>query len=108
MAKYNIDAINGCIQKAQDYKPKFGSVSDSFPDGGTGTTSATTFGALPSSAGLATAVDAVNDLMHDEFSAAENRLDGVAGALDAVLQSVQNDEDAGRATYNGGPRYVQV
>ena len=108
MAKYNIDAINGCITKAQNYKPKFGAVSDSFPDGGTGTTSASTFGKLPSSAGLATALDAFNDLMHDEFNAAEDRLNGVAGALDAVLQTVQNIEDAGRVRYGQQPHYVQV
>ena len=107
MAKYNIDAINGCIKKAQDYKPKFGAVSDSFPDGGTATTSSTTFGKLPSSSALASAVDAINDLMHDEFDAAENRLNGVAGALDAVLQSVQNNEDEGKRKYQG-PRYVEV
>ncbi len=105
MAKYNIDAINGCIQKTQDYKPKFGAVSDSFPDGGT--TPSSTYGALPSSAGLASAVDALNDLVHDELDAAENRLSGVAGALDAVLQTVQNTEDEGERVYRG-PRYVQV
>ena len=110
MTQYNIDAINGCITAAQNYKPKFGSISDSFPDGGTATTSATTFGKLPSSAGLATAVDSLNDVMHDEFNAAEDRLNGVAGGLDAVLTSVQNQEDAGRRTYQGhqGPKYVQV
>jgi hypothetical protein len=108
IAKYNIDALNGCISKCQDYKPKFGSISDSFPDGGTATTSATTFGKLPSSAGLASAVDALNDLMHDEFNAAEDRLNGVAGGLDAVLTSVQNNEDAGKQTYKGGSRVVAV
>lgn len=110
MAKYNIDAINGCITAAQNYKPKFGSISDSFPDGGTVTTSATTFGKLPSSAGLASALDGLNDVMHDEFNAAEDRLNGVATALDAVLTSVQNNEDEGKKTYQGhqGPKYVQV
>ncbi|MFL6122439.1 hypothetical protein [Actinophytocola sp.] len=106
MTKYNIDAINGLISKAQDYKPKFGSISDSFPDGGSATTSASTFGTLPSSAGLATALDALNDVMHDEFFAAEDRLGGVAGSLDAVLQTVQNNEDEGKRRYQ--PRYVQV
>jgi hypothetical protein len=65
------------------------------------------YGALPSSAGLASAVDALNDLMHDELDAAENRLSGVAGALDAVLQTVQNNEDEGERVYRG-PQYVQV
>jgi hypothetical protein len=106
-AKYNIDAINGLITKAQDYTPKFGAVSDSFPDGGTATTSSTTFGKLPSSSSLSTAVDSLNDLMHDEFNAAEDRLNGVAGALDAVLRTVQNLEDAGKKKYQG-PTYVQV
>ena len=108
MTKYNTDAINGCISKAQDYKPKFGSISDSFPDGGSATTSASTFGALTSSAGLATALDALNDVMHDELNAAEDRLNGVAGALDAVLQTVQNNEDEGRRRYGQQPHYVQV
>jgi hypothetical protein len=105
MAKYNMDAINGCVQKVDDYKPKFGAISDSFPDGGT--TASSTYGALPSSAGLASAVDALNDLMHDELAAAESRLTGVAGALDAVVQTVQNTEDEGERIYRG-PRYVQV
>lgn len=105
MAKYNIDALDGCVQKTQDYKPKFGAISDSFPDGGA--TSSSTYGALPSSAGLAGAVDALNDLLHDELAAAEDRLGGVAGALDAVLQTVQNTEDEGKRVYRG-PRYVQV
>jgi hypothetical protein len=109
MAKYNIDAINGCVEKAQDYKPKFGAIGDSFPDGGTSTTSATTFGKLPSSAGLAAAVDAISDVMLDEFNAAEDRLSGVAGALDAVLTSVQNNEDEGKRKFQGGGgRYVAV
>jgi hypothetical protein len=108
MTKYNIDAINGLISKAQDYTPKFGSISDSFPDGGTSTTSSTTFGALPSSAGLATALDTLDDLMHDELNAAEDRLGGVAGALDAVLQTVQNNEDEGKRRYTQQPHYVEV
>ena len=105
MTKYNIDAINGCMQKALDYKPKFGEVSDTFPEL---CTASTVYGKLPSSAGLASAVDALNDLMHDEFNAAEDRLDGVAGALDAIVQTVQNTEDEGEHTYGGGPRYVRV
>jgi hypothetical protein len=104
MATYNIDAINGCMQKALDYKPKFGEISDSFPEG---TTASSVYGALPSSSALASAVDALNGLMLDEFSAAENRLAGVAGALDAVLQSIQNNEDAGENAFRE-PRYVQV
>ncbi|MGB3442958.1 MAG: hypothetical protein WBA97_29805 [Actinophytocola sp.] len=101
MTKYNIDAINGCMQKALDFKPKFGEVSDTFPEV---CTASTVYGKLPSSAGLASAVDALNDLMHDEFNAAESRLDGVAGALDAIAQTVQNTEDDGERTYGGRPR----
>jgi hypothetical protein len=105
MTKYNIDAINGCMQKALDYKPKFGDISDTFPEV---CTASSVYGTLPSSAALASAVDALNDLMHDEFSAAENRLNGVAGALDAIAQTVQNTEDDGERTYGAQPRYVQV
>jgi hypothetical protein len=104
MTKYNIDAINGCMQKALDYKPKFGEVSDTFPEL---CTASSVYGSLTSSAGLASAVDALNDLLHDELAAAENRLNGVAGALDAIVTSVQNNEDEGRRRFQG-PRYVQV
>jgi hypothetical protein len=104
MTKWNIDAINGCMQKALDYKPKFGEVSDTFPEM-CGTPAA--YGTLPSSASLSSAVDALNDLMHDEFDAAENRLNGVASALDAIVTSIQNNEDEGVRTYQG-PRYVEV
>jgi hypothetical protein len=105
MTQYNIDAINGCMQKALDYKPKFGEISDSFPEV---CTASTVYGKLPSSAGIASAVDALNDLMHDELNAAEDRLNGVASALDAIVQTVQNTEDEGERTYGGRPRYVQV
>ena len=103
--KYNLDAINGCMQKALDHKAKFGEISDTFPEL---CTASTVYGTLPSSAGLASAVDALNDLMHDEFNAAEDRLNGVAGALDAIVQTMQNTEDEGERTYGGRPRYVQV
>lgn len=105
MTQYNIDAINGCMQKALDYKSKFGEISDTFPEV---CTASTVYGKLPSSAGIASAVDALNDLMHDELNAAENRLGGVASALDAIVQTVQNAEDEGERTYGGRPRYVQV
>jgi hypothetical protein len=104
MTKYNSDAINGCMQKALDYKSKFGEVSDTFPEI---CSVPTAYGTLPSSASLSSAVDALNDLMHDEFDAAENRLSGVAGALDAIVQAIENHEADGKRTYSG-PRYVQV
>jgi hypothetical protein len=85
MAKYNIEAINSCMRKAQDYQPKFGEVADTFA----GITSApAAYGTLPSSAGLAAAVDALNSMLNTEFTAAENRLDGVARSLDAVSRTV--------------------
>jgi hypothetical protein len=90
MPNYNIDAINACMQKAQDYKPKFGEISDSFPQAGTDSSA---YGNLPSSAAVSGAVDALNSAMHDQFNAAEQKLDQVAHALDAVVRSVQNQED---------------
>lgn len=104
MTKYNIDAINGCMQKALDYKPKFGEVSDTFPEL---CSVSTAYGTLPSSSAVSSAVDALNTVMHDEFSAAENRLDGVAGALDAVVQTVQNNEQTQEGNFRG-PQVVQV
>ena len=91
MAKYNIEAINSCMQKAQDYKPKFGEVADTFA----GLTSApAAYGTLPSSAGLAAAVDALNSMLNTEFTAAENQLDGVARSLDAVSRTVGDTDQA--------------
>jgi hypothetical protein len=90
MPSYNIDAINACMQKAQDYKPKFGEISDSFPQV---CTDSSVYGNLPSSAAVSSAVDALNTAMHTQFDAAESKLDQVARALDAVVRSVQNQED---------------
>ena len=90
MPSYNIDAINACMQKAQDYKPKFGEISDSFPQV---CADSAAYGQLPSSAAVSSAVDALNTAMHTQFDAAESKLDQVAHALDAVVQSVPNQED---------------
>ena len=90
MPSYNIDAINACMQKAQDFKPKFGEISDSFPQV---CTDSSAYGQLPSSAAVSSAVDALNTAMHAQFDAAETKLDQVARALDAVVQSVQSQED---------------
>ena len=101
MPSYNIDAINACMQKAQDYKPKFGEISDSFPQV---CTDSAAYGELPSSAAVSSAVDALNSAMHDQFDAAESKLDQVARALDAVVQSVQNAEDNSTAALTARPR----
>ncbi|MFL6143402.1 MAG: hypothetical protein ACJ72N_16250 [Labedaea sp.] len=90
MPSYNIEAINDCMRRAQDYKPKFGEIADTFPEGGG---NAAAYGELTSSAAVARAVDALNSAMHKEFTAAENTLDQVARSLDAVVRSVQNTED---------------
>lgn len=90
MPSYNIDAINACMRAAQDYKPKFGEIADSFPEGAG---DAAAYGTLPSSSAVAGAVDALDQAMHKEFSAAETKLDQVARSLDAVVTSVRNLED---------------
>jgi hypothetical protein len=87
---FNIDAMNACMRKAQDYKPKFGEISDSFPEAHTDPAA---YGTLPSSAAVSQAVDTLNSAMRKEFDAAETKLDQVARALDAVVQSVRNTED---------------
>ena len=91
MPKYNIDAINECMRKAQDYKPKFGEISDSFPEV---CTDSAVYGTLPSSAAVSQAVDTLNSALHKEFDAAETKLDQVARALDAIVTSVQSTEDS--------------
>jgi predicted P-loop ATPase/GTPase len=90
MPSYNVDAINACMRKAQDYKPKFGDISDTFPQV---CTDPSVYGTLPSSAAVSQAVDALNTAMHTQFNAAETKLEQVARALDAVVRSVQNTED---------------
>lgn len=91
MVDYNLDAMNACMRKVQDYKPLFGSIADEFPQV---CTSPAVYGELPSSAAVSGAVDALNDAMHTEFEAAESRLEQAARALDAVVQSVRNTEDS--------------
>ena len=91
MPTYNIDAINACMQKAQDNTSRFGEVADTFPQV---CSAPTAYGRLPSSAAISSAVDALNSMLNDEFAAAENRLDGVARALDAVVQTVSDTDYA--------------
>jgi hypothetical protein len=91
MAKYNIDAINACMQKAQDFKPKFGEIADTFAQVASAPAA---YGKLPSSAALSGAVDALNGMLGTEFSAAESRLDGVARALDTVSRTVGDTDQA--------------
>jgi len=90
MPTYNIDAINECMRKAQELKPRFGEISDSFPNV---CTDSAVYGTLPSSAAVSAAVDELNSTMHQEFDAAATKLEQVARALDAVVQSVQNTEE---------------
>lgn len=89
MPDYNLDAINACMQKAQDYQPKFGEISDTFPEG---QADQSAYGTLPSSGAVSQAVDTLNSAMRKEFGAAESKLGQVARALDAVVQSVRNTE----------------
>jgi hypothetical protein len=91
MPTYNIDAINACVRKAQDFTPKFGEVSDTFPNA---CGVPTAYGQLPSSAAVSSAVDDLNSLLNKEFAAAETKLGGVASALDAVVQTVSDTDYA--------------
>lgn len=91
MPTYNIDAINACMGKAQDYTSKFGEVADTFPQV---CSVPAAFGELPSSAAVSSAVDALNSVLNEEFAAAETKLDGVARALDAVVQTVSDTDYA--------------
>lgn len=89
MAKYNIDAINSCMTAMQNAKPTYGRIADSFHNV---PSDAAAYGTLPSSSALSSAVDQVNNLMSSQFDKSEQLLDGIARALDAVVQSVQNVE----------------
>ncbi|ONI72966.1 hypothetical protein ALI144C_44170 [Actinosynnema sp. ALI-1.44] len=97
MAGYNIEAINNCMTTVQNFKPKFGQIADSFQNV---QSDAAAYGALPSSGAVSAAVDEVNRLMLSEFDKAEQLLDGIARALDAVVQSVQNVEQQTAKTYS--------
>lgn len=56
------------------------------------------FGALPSSAALASAVDALDRHVQAEFGAAEDKLRAVEQAIGAIEQTVRDvDHAAGRA-----------
>lgn len=90
MAKYNIDAINGCMKTMQDFKPQYGTIADSFLNV---PSDPSAYGTLPSSGAVSGAVDEVNKLMLAQFEKAEQLLEGIARALDAVVQSVQNTEN---------------
>jgi hypothetical protein len=89
VADYNLDAINNCMTTVQGLKPKFGEIADSFHSV---PSDAAAYGQLPSSGAVSSAVDQVNQLMFGEFDKAEQLLDQIARALDAVVQSVQNAE----------------
>ncbi|MBE1466752.1 hypothetical protein [Kibdelosporangium phytohabitans] len=97
MAGYDIEAINNCMTTVQNFKPKFGQIADSFHNV---SSDAGAYGELPSSAAVSAAVDEVNRLMLGEFDKAEQLLDGIARALDAVIQSVQNVEQHTARTYS--------
>lgn len=90
VAKYNLDAINSCMTSVQGFKPKYGSIADSFHNV---PSDAGAYGQLPSSGAVSSAVDQVNSLMSGQFDKAEQLLDGIARALDSVIQSVQNVEE---------------
>jgi ABC-type transporter Mla subunit MlaD len=89
VANYNIDAINSCMTSVQNFKPKFGEIADSFHNV---PSDASAYGTLPNSGAVSSAVDSVNNLMSGQFDKAEQLLDQIARALDAVVQSVQNVE----------------
>jgi len=87
--KINDDAINACVSKAQDYSTKFREIGDSFDNSNMDSGA---LGELPSATALCGAINAMNAAMGKEFDAAFTRLDQVARALDAVLQSTRNTE----------------
>jgi shikimate kinase len=91
VATYNTDAINACMRGAQDHTSKYGAVADTFAEVASAPAA---YGTLPSSAALSGAVDALNTMLNEEFAAAETRLDGVARALDAVVATVSETDDA--------------
>jgi hypothetical protein len=86
---YNIDAINKCMTTVQDVKPRFGEIADAFHNV---PSDPAAYGQLPSSGALSGAVDEVNRLMSGQFDRAEQLLEQIARALDAVCQSVRNAE----------------
>ena len=99
VSKHNRDAIEQCRAMAGTQAGRYGGLGDGFSPGGA---DATIFGKLPSSAGLAAAVDRLNGTAAAEFAAAERLLGTVERALDTVLSSVTDTEDANRRAF-GAP-----
>ncbi|GDY32116.1 hypothetical protein [Gandjariella thermophila] len=96
VSKYNADAIEQCRTMASTQASQFGGLGDGFAHVGG---NAAIFGKLANSAGLSAAVDSLNGTAAAEFAAAERLLGKVERALDAVLSSVGNVEDANRHTF---------
>jgi hypothetical protein len=89
LATYNVEAINECMRKTQDHTSRFGEIADTFPQV---CSVSTAYGSLPSSAAVSSAVDELNSMLNEEFTAAETKLDGVARTLDAVVQTVSDTD----------------
>jgi hypothetical protein len=96
VSKYNADAIEQCRTMASTQASQFGGLGDGFAHVGG---DAAIFGKLGNSAGLSAAVDRLNGTTAAEFAAAEGLLGKVERALDAVLTTAANAEDANRHTF---------
>jgi hypothetical protein len=95
ISKYNADAIEQCRTMASTQASQFGGLGDGFGHAGG---NPSIFGKLANAAGLSGAVDTLNGTASTEFAAAEGLLGKVERALDAVLTTAANAEDANRHT----------
>lgn len=91
MPEYHLDAIESARQAIAGQVGKVGSVADGLS---AQPVAAAMFGALAGGGALAAAVSGLESTLKSEFSAAEQKLDGVNVALDKVISSVQRVEDA--------------
>ncbi len=93
VAKLNTDAIDQCRTTVSSQKAQFGSIGDGFPNQ---CGNPSIFGKLGSSGQFSGAVDALNTAAHTEFIAAEQLLDKIERALDAISRSVTDVEETNK------------
>ncbi|MEU5696046.1 hypothetical protein [Actinosynnema sp. NPDC020468] len=96
VAKFNSEALEQCRSTASAQAGQFGSIGDGLSDAHV---DANAFGKLASSAGLASAVSALDSTAGAECAAAESLLGKVDRALDKIQGAVVDTETAAAGSF---------